>query len=104
MTLTAGATDAASGMVASGGGAPFTAIRIDGGAPVDAAGDEVTATVIASGVHTVAYYARDAAGNVDDGADSNGRPNPRPRRRRCGSTASPRASPSPAPRTRAIRS
>ncbi len=75
LTLTASAVDAASGMAAAGAGGPFTAIRIDGGAPVLAAGAGVTATVIASGVHTVAYYARDAAGNVDDGGFSNGRPN-----------------------------
>jgi hypothetical protein len=78
LTLTAVATDAASGMVASGAGEPFTAIRIDGGAPVSAAGNQVSATVIASGVHAVAYYARDAAGNVGDGGVSNGRQNPLP--------------------------
>jgi hypothetical protein len=76
LRLTARATDAASGMVESdSGNEPFTAIRIDGGAPVLAAGDEVSATVIAAGIHTVAYYARDAAGNVADGGFSNGRPN-----------------------------
>jgi hypothetical protein len=61
LTLTATASDAASGMVASGEGEPFTAIRVDGGAPVRAAGDRVSATVIASGIHSVAYYAGDAA-------------------------------------------
>lgn len=79
LTLTATATDAASGMVSDGdGGEPFTAIRVDGGAPVSAAGDEVSATVIASGVHAVAYYARDAAGNVADDGASNGRQNHAP--------------------------
>jgi hypothetical protein len=79
LTLTATATDAASGMIASDGGAePFTAIRIDGGAPVRAEGSEVSATVIASGIHSVAYYARDAAGNIADGYASNGRPNHAP--------------------------
>ena len=78
LTLTAIATDAASGMIAGGAGEPFTAIRIDGGAPVSAAGNQVSATVIASGVHAVAYYARDAAGNVADGGVSNGRRNPQP--------------------------
>lgn len=78
LTLTAVATDAASGMAASGSGEPFTAIRIDGGAPVSAAGDQVSATVIASGVHSVAYYARDAAANVADGGVSNGVPNHAP--------------------------
>ena len=77
--LTARATDAASGMATGGLGVqPYTAIRISGGAPTIAAGDSVSATVIESGVHTVAYYARDAAGNVDDGGTSNGHPNRRP--------------------------
>lgn len=77
--LTARASDAASGMVPGGPGVqPYTAIRVDGGAPVLAAGDSVSATVIDSGVHTVAYYARDAAGNVDDGGVSNGHPNAQP--------------------------
>jgi hypothetical protein len=78
LTLTAIATDAASGMAAGGAGEPFTAIRIDGGAPVSVAGNQVSATVIASGVHAVAYYARDAAGNVADGGVSNGRANHAP--------------------------
>ncbi|MFL5899939.1 MAG: hypothetical protein ACJ75S_01895 [Solirubrobacterales bacterium] len=74
--LTATATDSGSGMTATGDGPnPFTAIRIDGGSPAIAAGDTVTATVIESGAHTIAYYGRDAAGNVDDGGDSNGQPN-----------------------------
>lgn len=77
--LTARAADAASGMSPGGPGPqPYTAIRIDGGAPATAAGASVNATVIDSGVHTVTYYARDAAGNVDDGDASNGHPNPRP--------------------------
>jgi hypothetical protein len=59
-------------------GSPFTAIQIDGGAPTTAAGASVSTTVIASGVHTVTYYARDAAGNVGDGATGNGRTNPPP--------------------------
>jgi hypothetical protein len=75
LTLTAIATDAGSGMIAGGSGHPSTAIRIDGGAPVSAAGNQASATVIASGVHAVAYYASDAAGNVADGGVSNGRPN-----------------------------
>jgi hypothetical protein len=79
LTLLATATDAASGMeTTDGGGEPFTAIRIDAGAPIRADGDEVSATVIASGIHSVAYYARDAAGNVADGGVSNGRPNHAP--------------------------
>lgn len=74
--LRAAAVDAASGMTATGnGGGPFTAIQIDGGAPTISPGAGADATVIASGVHTIAYYARDAAGNVADGATANGRAN-----------------------------
>ncbi len=74
--LTAEASDAASGMTATASAeGPFTAIQIDGGAPTTAAGAAVSTTVIASGVHSVAYYARDAAGNVADGAAGNGRTN-----------------------------
>jgi hypothetical protein len=77
--LLARATDSTSGMVAtSASPTPFTAIRIDGGMPVTAAGDSVATTVIASGVHTVAYYARDAAGNVADGLPANGHWNAAP--------------------------
>lgn len=72
--LTAEASDGASGMAATGGaGGPFTAIRVDGGTPTTSPGPSVSATVIASGVHTIAYYARDAAGNVADGTAANGR-------------------------------
>ncbi len=70
--LTARGSDAESGMAPSGNDGPLTAIRVDGGAPASAAGDTVRTTVIASGIHTVAYYARDAAGNVNDGGLSNG--------------------------------
>jgi hypothetical protein len=73
LTLTATAADAGSGMTPTNGNpGPFTAIRVDGGSPTIAAGSTVAATVIESGVHTVAYYARDAAGNVDDGGSANG--------------------------------
>ncbi len=79
LTLTATATDVASGMAAiAGGGEPFTAIRIDGGAPIRADGGGVSTTVIASGIHSVAYYARDAAGNVADGGVANGHANHAP--------------------------
>jgi len=54
---------------------PLTAIRIDDGTPTVAAGASASTTVIDSGVHTIAYYARDAAGNVNDGGVSNGHPN-----------------------------
>ena len=71
--LGAFASDSASGMEASGDGPrPFTAIRIDDGAPAIAFGDTAAASVIAEGAHRVAYYARDAAGNVDDGATIGG--------------------------------
>jgi hypothetical protein len=76
--LEATATDYLSGMGPTTGGAPFTAIRVDVAPPIVAPGDAVTATVVAAGVHTISYYARDAAGNVNDGADSNGHENPAP--------------------------
>jgi hypothetical protein len=73
--LTAEASDAASGMTAAGRSGPFTAIQVDGSAPTVAPGPRVSTTVIASGVHAIAYYARDAAGNVADGATAGGRAN-----------------------------
>ncbi|HXV05334.1 MAG TPA: hypothetical protein VFP23_05455 [Solirubrobacterales bacterium] len=78
VTLTATATDALSGMRADGPSGPFTAIRVDEGAPAIASGGSVSATLIAEGAHEVVYYARDAAGNVDDGGTANGRPNVAP--------------------------
>lgn len=78
LTLTAKATDRESGMLATGPGGPFTAIRIDGGSPVAAPGDSVATTAIESGIHSIAYYARDAAGNVADGGRLNGHPNHEP--------------------------
>jgi len=75
--LTANAADAGSGMTqVDSGPTPFTAIRVDNGMPTAAQGATVTTAVIAEGVHRVAYYARDAAGNVDDGAVVNGAVNP----------------------------
>ncbi|HET7053335.1 MAG TPA: hypothetical protein VFI09_05395 [Solirubrobacterales bacterium] len=74
--LSASADDAGSGMAPSGGGLPpFTAIQVDAAAPSVALGGRVTASVIAEGAHRISYYARDAAGNVDDGAAGNGLPN-----------------------------
>lgn len=76
VTLTVVADDDASGMAATGSaGSPFTAIQVDGGAPTIVPGSKVSTTVIPSGVHAVAYYARDAAGNVADGATGGGRAN-----------------------------
>ncbi len=71
--LSASANDDTSGMAPSGDGpAPFTAIRVDDGVPATAFGQQVETSVIAEGVHRVAYFARDAAGNVNDGALDNG--------------------------------
>jgi hypothetical protein len=63
--LTATATDATSGMSS---GSSLTAIRVDGGVPTVASGDAVGVAVIGEGVHDIAYYARDAAGNINDGS------------------------------------
>ncbi len=65
--LTATASDALSGMAPAGPAGPYTAIAVDGRAPTMAAGDSTSATVIGDGAHRVAFYARDAAGNVADG-------------------------------------
>ena len=66
--LTALAADPLSGMAASGPAEPFTAIAVDGGAPALSFGDAVSTWVSGSGIHQVSYFARDAAGNVNDGA------------------------------------
>lgn len=73
--LRATATDRHSGMA---GERAFTAIGIDGGAPRVGPGASVEATAIEEGVHRVAYYAGDSAGNADDGAWVNGHLNPPP--------------------------
>jgi hypothetical protein len=78
LTLVATAIDGGSGMQPGGGGSPFTAIRVDGDRPVVAAGDSVSANLFAEGTHSVAYYARDLAGNVDDGGSANGIPDAEP--------------------------
>jgi hypothetical protein len=62
------AGDDLSGMAAAGPTGPFTAIAVDGGAPALAGGDSVSTWVSGSGLHRIAYFARDAAGNVGDGA------------------------------------
>ncbi len=69
VTVAVTATDSGSGMAEGGA---FTAVQIDDGRPSVAAGDLVTATVIDDGIHRIAHYARDAAGNVNDGATRNG--------------------------------
>lgn len=80
LRLIARASDEGSGMAAGGPGGPFTAIRIDGGAPIAAPGDSVSAVAIEPGVHSIAYYARDEAGNVADGGTVNGHRNHEPAR------------------------
>lgn len=65
--LTALAGDSLSGMAAAGPGGPFTAIAVDGGSPALSLGDSVSTWVSGSGIHRVSYFARDAAGNVNDG-------------------------------------
>ncbi len=78
--LTASATDAGSGMERDGRGpAPFTAIQVDGGAPSVEPGGTAHAGVVDEGTHRIAYYARDLAGNVNDGAATNGIANHLPR-------------------------
>jgi hypothetical protein len=66
--LTALSADDLSGMALAGPTGPFTAIAVDGAPPALAFGDSVSTWVSGSGVHRVAYFARDAAGNVADGA------------------------------------
>lgn len=66
--VTALAADDLSGMAATGPTGPFAAIAVDGAPPALAAGDSVSTWIAGSGVHQVAYFARDAAGNVADGA------------------------------------
>jgi hypothetical protein len=66
--LTALAADELSGMSPGPATGPFTAIAVDGAPPALAAGDSVSTWVSGSGTHRVAYFARDAAGNVADGS------------------------------------
>jgi hypothetical protein len=72
--LTALAADELSGMAPDGLTGPFTAIAVDGSPPTIAAGDNVSTWVTGSGVHEIAYFARDAAGNVADGAPGGASP------------------------------
>jgi hypothetical protein len=72
VTLTAHAADAGSGMKSDGfGPLPITAIRVDGAA-TSSPGQSVAVTVFEDGVHAIEHFARDAAGNVNDGGHSNG--------------------------------
>jgi hypothetical protein len=68
VALRALATDPLSGMAADGPGGPVTAIEIDGGPPLVAAGDTAAATLAGEGTHRVAYWGRDAVGNAGDGS------------------------------------
>lgn len=80
VVLTAEATDSLSGMQPRGDDAdPFTAILVDGGPPVASVGDSVSTAIAADGVHSASYYARDLAGNVDDGRTVGGHRNHAPR-------------------------
>ncbi len=80
VSLIASAGDTQSGMEPGGKGpAPFTAIQVDGGAPAIELGGSAGVSVIGEGIHRIAYYARDAAGNSDDGATTNGVANRPPR-------------------------
>ncbi len=62
--LAATAADALSGMAPDGPNGPYTAIAVDDRLPTVAPGDSVSAIVTGEGTHSVAYYGRDAAGNV----------------------------------------
>ena len=62
------AADELSGMAPAGPSGPFTAIAVDGAPPALTSGDSASAWVAGSGLHQVAYFACDAAGNVADGA------------------------------------
>jgi hypothetical protein len=70
--LVAHATDELSGMDPAPGGAPATYIRIDGRLAAGSPGATAEVTVDREGAHEVAYYARDLAGNIDDGIEANG--------------------------------
>ena len=58
------AEDRLSGMAAAGPLGPFTAIAVDGHVATRSPGDAVATWISGSGVHSVAYFARDAAGNL----------------------------------------
>ncbi len=68
--VTVFAADELSGMAAAGPTGPFTAIAIDGAPPALADGGSISTWVAGSGLHRVAYFARDAAGNLADGGSA----------------------------------
>ncbi|HET9677452.1 MAG TPA: hypothetical protein VFP21_08120 [Solirubrobacterales bacterium] len=67
LQLTASAVDQLSGMASAGPAGPFTAIAVDGSLPTVGRGGGASTVVAGDGLHQVAYFARDAAGNVNDG-------------------------------------
>lgn len=62
--VTAQAEDPLSGMAATGPLGPYTAIAVDGDVATRSPGGAAMTWVSGSGVHSVAYFARDAAGNL----------------------------------------
>ncbi|HKO37717.1 MAG TPA: hypothetical protein VJU14_05055 [Solirubrobacterales bacterium] len=68
--VTAMADDPLSGMAAAGPLGPFTALAVDGAAATTSPGGRASAWVSGSGIHSVAYFARDAAGNVAESRDA----------------------------------
>lgn len=72
--LTVLAADELSGMAAAGPAGPFAAVAVDGAPPALAEGDTVSTWVAGSGIHDISYFARDAAGNVADGAPGDSLP------------------------------
>ena len=75
VTLTATATDDLSGMLADPGrddGRPVTVIAAEGQAPYESPGPVATFTVAGEGSTRVGYWARDLAGNVNDGRPAPG--------------------------------
>jgi len=70
LRVTAKATDPLSGMDASGPNGPFTALAVDGGVPRAESGSSASAMATGEGSHSVAFYARDAAGNSGEESPS----------------------------------
>jgi hypothetical protein len=62
--VTALAQDPLSGMAAAGPLGPFTAVAVDGDVATRSLGGAVRTWVSGNGIHSVAYFARDAAGNL----------------------------------------
>jgi hypothetical protein len=66
--VTALADDPLSGMAAAGPLGPFTALAVDRGVATSSSGGRASAWISGSGIHSVAYFARDAAGNLAEPA------------------------------------